>query len=67
MVAKDFKFPRTARELDSPAFRQEMQRLERFLNAMQRLKVQINQNGGTTTADGVIQVIGDEAIIVVNV
>lgn len=66
MVAKDFKLPKTMAEFSEPKFRAELVRLEGLLNGLSRLKVQINSPGGTTSAVGVIQFAGDEAIIVVN-
>lgn len=66
MVAKDFKLPRTPAEFSDPRFRPELLRLEKLLNGLKELKVQINTSDGATSAVGVIQFSGDEAIIVVN-
>jgi len=43
-----------------------MQRAEDLLNALQNLKVQITVNGTTRSGNAVIQIAGDQAVIVVN-
>lgn len=43
-----------------------MQRAEDLLNALQNLRVQITVNGTTQSANAVIQISGDQALIVVS-
>lgn len=65
MDGRDFKLPTTLAEYSSPRFREEMLRAEKLLNALQNLKVVITIEGRTTSANGVIQISGDSAIILV--
>ncbi len=44
----------------------DMQRAQDLLNALQNLKVQITVNGTTRSGNAVIQISGDQAVIVVN-
>ena len=66
MTPQDFKLPKTLAEFSSPRFRAELVRAEKLLNALQNLKVQITVSGTTTNAVGNIQIVGETAIVVVN-
>lgn len=65
MAAQKIRIPRTPEQFFSKEFRAELARIEKTLNALQNLKVQISSGGTSIDATGHIRFVGNEAIIVV--
>lgn len=66
MAIQPIKLPKTLADYVGNKTVQDMQRAEDLLNALQNLKVQITVNGTTRSGNAVIQISGDQAVIVVN-
>lgn len=62
---QDLKVPKSIGELNSKSAEENLQRIEDLLNALQNLKVQITDSGGTRTTTANIQFSGKSAVLIV--
>lgn len=65
MPVTPVKVPKTLADFMSAQTISDMQKVEDLLNALQRLKVQVNINGTSKIVNATIQISGDAALIVI--
>lgn len=65
MAVSPIELPKKLSDFVGTQAASDMMRAEQLLNALQNLRVQVTVNGTTQTANAVIQISGDAALIVI--